>query len=167
MSGPARNSNGRLTRDFYLRSTSVILLVTGLFKILGAVGPVPLLLRPDPLFEFVSNGQVLFGSGVLEVAVAITLWSQVSPVAKLWLASWLALLIGVYRLGLWWTGFSGYCSCLGNIGEMFDLNPGTVEMVSKLILGYLFCSFAFLLIHYFGRCTSFWAAGGISADSSS
>ena len=101
---------------WFLQSTAIILFVTGTAKLIAALGGAEILDGPDPIFR-VHFRHVLFVVGLVEIGVAgLCLKNRLRQVG-LFMVAWLATSFLVYRLGLWWIGWSRPCSCLGNLTD--------------------------------------------------
>jgi hypothetical protein len=137
-----------LTRLF-LMSAGWLLLLTAIIKFMSAMQEVRVLGQPDPLLDFLSTRQLLALTALLEAGVAaVILWAgrAVAASEKLLLVLWLAMMFLLYRLGLWWIGHQGGCSCMGNAAQWLGASPATLDIAAKVLLAYLLLgSLAFLM----------------------
>jgi hypothetical protein len=99
----------------------IFLTATGAIKILSALLDTPILRTSDPLFPLLTIRQVLFVAAILETSIAYYIFVVRNLDWAPWLILWLAIVSGLYRLGLHAVGFRGNCPCLGYI---FDWIPG-------------------------------------------
>ena len=127
----------KLLARIYLVSSGCILLCTGVLKILSALTETKVLGLADPMIDFLSNRQVLFFVGCLELVVSRILFSRCSDTVKASLIAWLAATFFVYRLGLWSIDFHAPCACLGRAGDWLRLDPHTVDKFMFVTLVYL------------------------------
>lgn len=97
----------------FLGSVAGILVITGLLKLVSAVGMRGSVAVADPLFYFLNQTDMLVGVGVVELGVATFLVMSGNALWRLGAVLWLASLFLLYRLGLVFIGFQGNCLCLG------------------------------------------------------
>lgn len=102
-------------RRLGFRFLGALILTTGLLKMHAMLGESQALGMPDPLVYWMSNRQVMFFAGVLELAAGwIFIGSRPSRIQPL-LALWLAALFLAYRWGLYCMDYHGLCPCLGSL----------------------------------------------------
>jgi len=92
----------------FLTSTMVLLLVTGLGKVLGLIQfsthPGLVVDPPDPLLPFLRTSWMAMAAVVLELGCALALWRLRRSGQAFLLLSWLVGLILCYRLMAWFGG---------------------------------------------------------------
>lgn len=128
-----------------------LLLVTAIAKMISAYRPAPHMYLRDPLFEFLTNRQVLAGAAVVELIIVILLLWVRSPRKKLALIAWLASTFFLYRIFVGWVREPGFvlCPCLGNAAAWLRLSPAQLDWVTKGILVYLLLgSYSLLALHW-------------------
>lgn len=128
-----------------------LLLVTAFVKMISAYQPAPYLNLRDPLFEFLTNRQVLAGAAVVELIIVILLLWIRTPSKKLALIAWLASTFFLYRIFVGWVKEPGFvpCPCLGNAAAWLRLSPVQLDWVTKGILVYLLLgSYSLLILHW-------------------
>ena len=112
------------------------MLLTGIAKIVGAVGSARILQTPDPVL-YMSFRKVFLMVGGLEVFVAfICFWSK-HLALKAGLVAWLVTNFLLYRLALLLTNYHKPCSCMGNLTDALHISPQTADTAMKIILAYL------------------------------
>ncbi len=128
----------RLVYAFKL-SAALVLFLTGVAKLISAFQHVPILGVSDPLFQFLSNQEVLLLAGTLEVVVSafLVLSRPSHSTTQIGVVLWLCSLFVCYRLGLWWIGYQEPCSCLGDAAQWLHVDPRVMGALSKAILLYL------------------------------
>jgi hypothetical protein len=129
----------------FLKAAMTLLIITASAKLLMVLGEARILGSADPLISFLSNRQVLFLVGALELWVAYMIYRSPGALLSLSLVAWLSTLFLLYRVGLWGTGFQGTCGCLGNLAEMLGVKPATLDLVVKTMLAYLLVGSYFFL----------------------
>jgi hypothetical protein len=126
----------RLTSCF-VGSVVVVLAVTAILKIVSATGEAPILAQSDPLLAYFSNRQMMLLAAFLEALVlGLILWEH-DRLRQVALVAWIGTGFLMYRAGLWWVGYEGACSCLGNVTRTVGLSPAMEDLGVKILLGYL------------------------------
>ncbi|SRR6266536_4832447 len=134
-----------LARGF-LKTASVLFVFTGFAKVLSALGEARILAQHDPIFDFLTNRQLIFVAGAMELSVGALIFSWPKILPRLCLVAWVSTLFLAYRTGLLAIGYHGSCPCLGTVADFTHLSPKAIDLVLKAILGYLLAvSFALLL----------------------
>jgi hypothetical protein len=119
---------------------SVVLLVfSAASKLVSAVGSARILLEQDPVFGM-TNRQLFFLLGFLELAVVFTIVRTPNLKLKLLLLAGLSTNMLLYQAGILWLGLPRPCPCLGNAGAWLRLSPGFVSSVIKGWLAWLLCT---------------------------
>ena len=121
----------------FLLSSVVILAVTALGKLLSILGEEAILSRPNPLFSFLTNRQVMLIAAILEVVVVYCAVFSDQLDRGLWGVGWLGTVFFAYRAGLWGVGYSAPCSCLGGFTEAIGLPQDMPNVIMEVVLGYL------------------------------
>lgn len=116
--------------------TSLLLLVTALAKIISSTGKAPILKTTDPIL-MLPYRLVFLDVGGIELIVALICIFGKQLVLKLRLIAWLATMILMYRVGLWWIDWRRPCICLGNLTDALHISPQAAETIMKIIVGYL------------------------------
>ncbi len=142
--------SGRRLRLFAL-SAGVLLLVTGVAKIVSALGNSAVLARPDPILGIHFN-HLLMSVGVVEFAVAILCLGRTTQKLALGLIAALSINFLSYRVGLWISDWPGYCPCLGTLTQALHLSARHADLLTLLMLVYLMLgSFWFLACTWRGH----------------
>ena len=130
------------------RSAGIILLVSGVAKVWTSFGPIKILKVADPIIG-ISFGNLMITVGLVELIIASVCLFGRSQKLALGLIAWLATDFMVYRLGLWWMGWTKPCSCLGNLTDALHLSPQLADNIMKVILAYLLTgSYGLLFGHW-------------------
>lgn len=120
-------------------SVAAILSLTATLKLIAMLEFNNLLGRPDPIFFFLSIGNLMVITSLLEWVVVLALVSRVSWNNKLLLVIWITTLFVTYRVGLLVLGYHGECNCLGQPASwmaLFQLKFHA-NSVSQVMLGYM------------------------------
>jgi hypothetical protein len=134
----------KLARIF-LVSSGLLLTVTAIAKLVSASGSARILQYPDPVLS-IPYRDVFWIVGVVELGIALVCFMDKRVRLQAGLVAWLATNFVVYRLGLLWVGYHGWCHCLGNLTDALKISPQTADTAMKIILGYLLVgSYATLL----------------------
>jgi hypothetical protein len=139
--------------DGFLKGAAVLLLFTGTVKILTFFQETPYLSLRNALFNFLSNGQVVLLTGLLEMAVACYLFAPASDLRKGCAVAWLGTAFLAYRCALSWLGVPvALCPCLGHLGSWLGIREATVNILSETMLAYLLAgSYAILCSRWLHR----------------
>ena len=86
-------------------------------------------------------------AGALELAIGIACLRGTKMVFQTALVAWLATIMVVYRFGLYWVDYKGYCNCLGNLTGVLHIPPHAAESVMKIVLTYLLMGSYAALLH--------------------
>lgn len=125
-----------MKRAFFL-ATQVLLVLTALGKLAGAVEWVAGHGARDPVVRFISAREMLIFAALLELVAVAGIWRGRSDSQKAFWPFWLALLFTGYRLELWRIGFTGYCSCLGSWSTWLHLSKDQVNIVAKSMIAFM------------------------------
>jgi len=152
----ARHHLGRWWPSWFLTSSSIILMITGVAKILGVSQSLKILGVSDPIFGF-SFGHLMLLAGTLEVVVALRCFAARPSVLNVAVVMWLATAFVIYRAGLFFSGWHGPCPCLGQLSDVLHLRPEFADSLMKWVLAYLLgggCAAAALLWYERKRTSS-------------
>jgi len=124
----------------------MVLLITGVAKVVSATGNSRVLDSFDPIFGL-SFRHLLLSVGLLELTVsAICLLHRRISLALI-LVAWLASNFLLYRAGLWLMDWNQPCNCLGGLTDAIHLSPKAAETVGEFLCLYLFAgSLASILV---------------------
>ena len=167
--------------QWFLASAAFILLGTALIKFLSALQEVQVLGRTDPVFWFLTKRQFLAVTAIVEGIVAGLILRSNSVAAtsrNLFLILALSATSLFYRLVVWWSGYTGECSCLGNAAQWLGTTPATVNLAAQVLLGYMLVGSAAILawqrlyrpkgarviglaVVVVSLCRGFWAEGAV------
>ena len=129
---------------FFILSAGIILAITGIAKVWSGLGTAKLLAVADPVTG-IPFGRLMLTVGVAELVIAIVCFCTKRNKLALNLITWLATNFLFYRVGLWWIGWRGACSCLGNLTDALHVSPQSGDNAMKIILGYLLLGSYFAL----------------------
>jgi len=144
--------NKLFLRRFTLSATT-ILGVTGIAKLLSGVGDAKILAVIDPVMRL-KFGQLMLIAGGVEVAIAFFCFISKRQILAVGLVAWIATVITMYRLGLWWMDWQLPCSCLGNLTDALHVSPKVVDNIMKVLLTYLLIASYMLLFLYWRQSRS-------------
>lgn len=125
----------KLLRSFIV-SAGILLLATGLMKLVTSIGQAPLLTKPDPIFG-ITFRRLFWFVGAFEMGVALSCFINNRPIFQASLVAWLSSGFGVYRLGLLWIGYRKPCPCMGNFTDTLHIAPQTADVAMRIVLSYL------------------------------
>jgi hypothetical protein len=128
-------------------SSAAILLLTGIFKVLGWFGSARILDEFDPITG-VSFRYLLLMVGIVELGVATICVIWKAQVVSSFLIGWLALNFLLYRLGLWSLDWHRPCGCLGNLTDYLNLSPETADIAIRFILAYFLIGSGIILFSF-------------------
>jgi hypothetical protein len=137
-----------------------VLALSALFKLISGVGATRILLEADPIFG-ITNRQLFFWVGALEIWVVVVLVHSRSLRLKLTLVAVLSTNFLLYRAGLWWLGVRHPCPCLGNAAAWTHADPKTLDLVIKAGLAWLLGSSYVPLLLFFWRGKNPARSGGV------
>lgn len=115
----------------------------------------------DPLFEFMTNRQLLSSAAAFEFGVVIALLWIKSSEKKLALIAWIGSMFLLYRISINLITPPGYvpCPCLGNAAAFLHISPNHLDGVMSVILTYLLVgSYGLLLAIYLRKRNNGWAS---------
>jgi Methylamine utilisation protein MauE len=122
--------------SLFLFSAGVLLLVTGVAKLISGFGDTRALAAPDPLLSLPYRF-LFWGVGILEVIVAAVCFFAGRTPLKAGLVAWLATNFLVYRVGQAAVGYDGPCACLGSLTAALHISPHAADNAMRVVLAYL------------------------------
>jgi hypothetical protein len=129
-------TSASIRKEFFVLSAGAILLITGLAKVVGALGKAQFLDVPDPIFGIPFRHLMLL-VGVLELIIAEVCLLTNKPKVSTEMVLWISSLFLVYRIGLWAVGWHRPCRCLGSLTDALHISPEAADMAAKCLLAYL------------------------------
>jgi hypothetical protein len=121
----------------FLRTAAIILLATGLAKLISGLGSAHILDTTDPIF-LISFRHLFWFVGSLELVIATFCFIAEHAAFKAAVVAWLSSCFLLYRFALFLIGYHKRCPCLGNFTDALAIPTHTVDTVLWCILGYLF-----------------------------
>jgi len=127
-----------LVKKSFVLSAGVLLLLTGIAKLISITGSARILDTSDPVFTILNARQMLLIASVLEIAIGtLALLSRAAIQTRLLWISWLASLFGLYRVGLWLVDHKMPCKCLGGALDWAGLSDPALRNLSLGLFVYL------------------------------
>ncbi len=123
-------------REKYLWGALVILLFTGLAKIMTSFFANEALLNQAHALFPATNRSVFFWVGTLECLGVGYLILERSWIHRFLFLTTLGILFGVYRGGMFWMGETS-CGCLGSLGDWMKAPSAVVNSLLYAALAYL------------------------------
>lgn len=130
---------------FFLASSVLILGLTGLFKLASVLSGSPELQTRDPLLS-TPLWLPVTGAALVELGLAAFCVFSEQPRRCLWFICWMACTFAIYRYGVWAADPTRPCPCLGKAPELVGASQFQMDLLAKLLLGYLFGGGALFLI---------------------
>jgi hypothetical protein len=129
---------------WFIRSAGVLLLVTGIAKIISVFGHDAVLRKPDPILG-IHFDHLLLTVGLIELAIAVVCLTSANQHLALALVAALSINFLGYRAGMWLIHWNGYCPCLGTLTDAIHLSPRQAARLTGAAFIYLITgSFYFL-----------------------
>lgn len=110
-----RQSAHDKVRLTFVVTMATYLLFTAALKLVALTIDAPVLRAHDSLLKTLTVRQVILAAALLEIIIASAVLHFRRSSKTPWLLLWLAMVFGLYRAGLWHTGFQGHCPCLGHL----------------------------------------------------
>ena len=127
----------KVNRTFVF-SAGILLLLTGIAKLISITGSARIPDTSDPVFTFLNARQMLLIASVLEIAIGgLALLGRAEIQTRLLWISWLASLFGLYRAGLWLVDHKMPCKCLGGALDWAGLSDSALRNLSLRLFVYL------------------------------
>lgn len=147
-----QRSSNRVTKwaRLFLVSAALLLCITGVAKVVSALGTAPVLAKPDPIFG-IRFDHLFMVVGVIELVIAVFCLIPASHKLALGLVAVLSIDFLGYRAGLWLTRFQGYCPCLGTLTQAIHLSPHRANLLTRIVLIYLMIGSFYFLVDFWRR----------------
>jgi hypothetical protein len=121
---------------WFVISAGIILLLTGLAKLISSFGNARILGLSDPVLNVSFRSEMLI-VGIVELVVAsVCVFTKLRKIS-VFLIAWLSTGFLLYRLGLWLIGWNQPCPCMGNLTDILRITPQIADLIMKSILVYL------------------------------
>ena len=127
----------RINCNGFVRSAGYLFAITGVAKIMSALGNAKILTAYDPITSLEFR-HLLLVVGFAELSISYICLFIRKDMLRTLLVAWLSTSFLVYRLGLWLIGWHRPCSCLGNLTDVLHIPSQTADTAMKIILAYLF-----------------------------
>jgi hypothetical protein len=121
----------------FLGAVVALLSLTTSAKFLSVFHGAKVLGMPDPVFTFLNMRQTILAAGVLECVTILLLCLPMRANTKLWFVLWACAIFWLYRVGLSYIGFNGYCPCLGTAIGWLHLSPHAIDGAMKTVLWFM------------------------------
>jgi hypothetical protein len=138
---------------WFIVSAALILVVTGLAKLLSTGGDGTILRVADPVFGLPFRRLMQLAGGA-EIMVAFYCFFGRSTSLSTLLVVWLASGFLLYRIANWMIGWERPCGCLGNLTDALGISSLTAEWISLALLGYLIGGGYGVLLQQLGQLKS-------------
>jgi len=132
---------------WFLRSAGLILLITGICKLVSIAGEAKILAADDPLLHLRYRPLLLIVA-LIELSVATVLFSKWEEPAKFYSLIWLSGCFLIYRFSLWLLHPAALCPCLGSLTEMIPISPRLINAFLEVAVAYLFLGSIFMFKVY-------------------
>lgn len=123
---------------FFLYSAGMILLLSGLAKLVSSFGHNDILKVNDPLFH-IPFRFVFLSAAVIECVIAFLCFYTKHARIGIWLVTWLATVFAAYRFGLWLVHWHKPCNCMGDLTGALHISQPTADAIMSALLLYLLC----------------------------
>lgn len=134
--------------SYFILFSGMLLLLTGIAKLIAASGNSMLLYAPDPILR-VPFRLIFLIAGLIEIAVALFCFISKSGVFKIILLAWISTNFSIYRIGLILINYQKPCGCLGSMTDILHISPAVADLTTKIILAYLLIgSYGIILTRY-------------------
>ncbi len=121
----------------FLFSAAILLGATGALKLVSCSMEAQYLASPDPVLRVLSQRQLMLLGACLEIGLAAFIIIHTSDRSKLWLVLWIAAVFLTYRAGLWASGSSAPCPCLGGSLRWIVAHAESLDRLLRCIVAYL------------------------------
>jgi len=135
---------------YFLISAGILLVLTGLAKVISGLGSAQILKYPDPIFNMKFKYVFLY-VGLLELFLGSFCIFSKNLRSQTMLLAYFATCVFIYRIGLHVVGFRKFCSCLGNLTDALHIPPQTANTAMKIVLAYLMTGSYCLLLWSWGQ----------------
>lgn len=120
----------------FLIAAGIILLVTGIAKLLTLTGDTTLLQVQDP-FLGVEFRILIFLVGMAELVISALCLLTEKQRLNILLIAWIASGFLAYRIGIMASDWQRPCGCLGNLTDVLNISPKIADLTSMGMLGFL------------------------------
>ena len=124
-------------RQAFLTTMAAYLLLTAAIKLLAVALNSRPLQAPDTLLKALTARQVTFAAALLEAIIVCAVVRFRRSSKAPWLLLWLAIVFGLYRVGLWRTCFQGPCPCLGHLLDWSAFLSRLADLVLLCSIGFM------------------------------
>ena len=121
---------------YYIYSAGLLLLITGVAKLISASGNARILQNLDPIF-YMPFRQVILIVGTLELTATAICFFGKQAGFQAGIIGLLATNFIAYRIGLISIGYHKPCHCMGNLTDALHVSPQAADTAMKIILAYL------------------------------
>ncbi len=116
---------------FFVYSAAVLLLITGIAKLIGSAGHEKILLARDPVIG-IRTRELILVTGLIELAVAAACFLSKGAQVPSKLIAWLSTNLLIYRIILILIDYKKPCNCLGNVTDALHIPPQTADTIMKI-----------------------------------
>jgi hypothetical protein len=142
------------TTGMFIRSVAIILFFTAVIKIISfLVGHSKIFSMPNPLFNALTNGQIMGLAGLFEMLIVCILNSKVVSEKKIFAIIVLNTSFLAYRYSLFATGYTGPCPCLGGFLDWLHISNFYADKILYSLIGYMLIGSYIVLAVEFGFFT--------------
>jgi hypothetical protein len=116
---------------------AVVLLLTGVSKLIDGAGNNPLLLDLDPVIPFLTTRQLMLVVGCIEVVLAVYIFRSHLISNRSMAVLWFVCMVSAYKICAYCMHARRPCSCLGFVGRAMKLSTIQMDRLTWLILAVL------------------------------
>ena len=135
----------------FITTAGLLLTLTAFAKLISAQQTAGYLNLRDPLFEFMTNRQMLSSAAALELVIVMLLLWVKNQQKRLALVAWISSMFLLYRVSIHLVKTPGFipCPCLGNAAAWMHIDPVHLDWITQSVLAYLLVgSYGFLIGQY-------------------
>lgn len=133
--------------------SGILLLTTGLAKLVSAFGSAPILYSVSPILPLSFRTLMLF-AGVIEVSIGLYCTICSSKTEAILMIAWISTVFAIYRFSLWAIDWKLPCPCLGSLTGALHISPELSDNIIKVVLsGLLAGSYTIIASRYLERKT--------------
>jgi hypothetical protein len=137
--------------ECYIRIAGIMLLVTGVLKVISTIGAAGIWMFPDPVFK-IPYRELFWVIGIVELGISSVCLFGSRLEVQAGLLAWLASNFVGYRLALHWMKSPRPCPCLGGFTDMLHISVQKADLATKAVLVYMVIgSYALLLMLWIER----------------
>lgn len=130
--------------NWFIKSSGLILAITGIGKVLSASGSARALAVLDPVFKISFRNLFLF-VGAAELLISFYCLFTQKRIMSLTAIMWLSTNFLVYRINLHFIGWHGPCGCMGSFTQLLHLSNNNADKIILWVLAYLIAGSYILL----------------------